>query len=90
MTLEEKLDLVVSDLKSYDPKKIILFGSAVRSDTDRYSDLDIVIIKSTKKRFLERLIEASKFIRDDLYPIDVFVYTPEEFELMQEEGNSFI
>lgn len=90
MTLKESSDLIISDLKGYSPEKIILFGSAVRGDSDQYSDLDIVIIKHTKKRFLERLIEASKFIRDELYPIDVFVYTPEEFKLMQEEGNSFI
>ncbi len=90
MTLEEKLNLIVNDLKCYCPEKIILFGSAVRGDTDRHSDLDIVVIKNTKKRFLERLIEVSKFIRDDLFPVDVFVYTPEEFKLMQEEENSFI
>lgn len=90
MTLEEKLNLMVNDLKSYGPEKIILFGSAVRGDTDRHSDLDIVVIKDTKERFLERLIEVSKFIRDDLFPIDVFVYTPEEFKLMQEEENPFI
>jgi len=29
-------------------------------------------------------------MRDDVFPIDVFVYTQEEFRLMQEEGNSFI
>lgn len=90
MTLEEKLNLVVNDLKSYAPEKIILFGSAIRGDMDRYSDLDIVVIKETKKRFLERLIEASKFIRKELFPIDIFVYTPEELKIMQEERNPFI
>lgn len=88
--MEEKLNLIVNDLKSYGPEKIILFGSAVRGDTNGYSDLDIVVIKNTKKRFLERLIEVSKFIRDDLFPIDVFVYTAKEFKVMQEEQNSFI
>jgi len=90
MTLEEKLNLVVNDLKSYDPEKIIIFGSVARCDTDQYSDFDLVVIKKTKRRFLERLIEANRFIRKELFPIDIFVYTPEEFKLMQQEENSFI
>ena len=69
MTLEEKLNLIVNDLKCYCPEKIILFGSAVRGDTDRHSDLDIVVIKNTKKRFLERLIEVSK-----LYGMTYFLW----------------
>lgn len=90
MTLKEKLNSVITDLRRYNPEKIILFGSAARNDTDQYSDLDMVIVKKTKKRFLERLVEVSKLIRKELFPLDIFVYTPEEFKSMQEEENPFI
>jgi HEPN domain-containing protein/predicted nucleotidyltransferase len=73
----------------YGPEKIILFGSAARGDTDEYSGLDLIVIKKTDKRFVERLVEAGSFIPTDL-SVDVFVYTPEEFQSMIEEGNPFI
>jgi len=57
---------------------------------DEYSDLDFVVIKKTAKRFLERLIEVAKLIDNDLGKVDVFVYTPEEFKGMREDGNPFI
>ena len=64
---------VVSDLVSYDPE----------------SDIDLVIIKRTSKRFVHRLVEAGSCIRADV-SVDLFVYTPEELETMIEEGNPLI
>ena len=89
-TLPEKvsLDEIVRILvDQYGPiEKIILFGSYARGDTDEYSDLDLILIKRTSKRFVERLVEVP------LLPVhaDVFVYTPEEFEEMRENENPFI
>ena len=46
-------------LDQYGPiEKIILFGSAARGDDDEYSDLDLILIKETSKRFVERLVEV--------------------------------
>lgn len=83
------LDSVVSGLMPYDPEKIIVFGSYARGDADEFSDLDLVIIKRTNERFVRRAIEADAYIE---WPtsVDVFVYTPEEFQLMQEQDNPFI
>jgi len=74
-------------LEQYGPiEKIILFGSHARGDADEYSDLDLILVKKTAKRFVERLVEVP------LLPVhaDVFVYTPEEFEQMKEDENPFI
>lgn len=74
-------------LDQYGPiEKIILFGSAARGDADEYSDFDLILIKESNKRFVERLVEVP------LLPVhaDVFVYTPEEFERMRENENPFI
>ena len=74
-------------LDQYGPlEKIILFGSYARGDTDEYSDLDLIVVKNTTQRFVERLVSVP------LLPVhaDVFVYTPEEFEQMKENENPFL
>ncbi len=85
-----KLNLLVKSLKNYNPEKIILFGSAARKETDEYSDLDLVIIKKTDKQFLQRLVEVVDFVPLHSPPVDLLVYTPEEFERMKEDDNPFI
>ncbi len=80
---------VVNQLMAYDPERIILFGSAARGDADTQSDIDLVIVKQTSKRFVQRLVEAASFIRENV-SVDLFVYTPEELEAMAEEGNPLI
>jgi len=44
-------------------KEVIIFGSYARDEVDEYSDLDFVVIKKTKRQFMERLIEVAKLIR---------------------------
>ncbi len=88
--LAKRIKWLVEDLQVYQPEKIILFGSAVRGDSDEYSDLDVVVIKKTSQRFIKRLVEVAGLLRDQVHPADVFVYTPQEFKRMQEEENSFI
>lgn len=85
----ERVKDIVEALKAYDPEKVILFGSSARGDADRYSDIDLVVIKRTDKRFVERLVEAARYL-DLPVSVDLFVYTPEEFEVMVENANPFI
>ncbi len=89
-SLQEKIQWLVEDLKAYRPAKVILFGSAARGEADAYSDLDVVIIKQTQSPFVQRAIEAAKYLRPEVSPIDLFVYTPEEFHRMVEAESSFI
>jgi len=65
-------------------QKAFLFGSLARGEGSRRSDIDLVIIQKTKKRFLSRY--------DDILPeitravpgrdIDLLIYTPEEAEAL--------
>ena len=86
----ERIDKVVGCLKKYNPEKVILFGSWARGEQDEYSDLDFVVIKKTGERFMARLLEVARLLDSDLGKVDVFVYTPEEFENMKEAGNPFV
>ena len=67
-------------------EKILLFGSVARGEADEASDLDLIIVKRTSQRFLERILAVPLLPG----PADVFVYTPEELEQMREHENPFI
>ena len=43
-----------------------------------------------KKPFIERLGEVIMYVRKELYPVDILVYTPDEFEEMKKNSNPFI
>jgi uncharacterized protein len=86
----DKIRKILECLKRYEPEKVIIFGSSARGDADEQSDVDVVIIKQTDKRFLDRLLEVAKLLDNDLGKVDVFVYTREEFEDMQRRENPFI
>jgi predicted nucleotidyltransferase len=63
--------------------KAIVFGSYARGTQDRRSDLDLILVVRTEKRFFERydeiegLYECLKGI-----PADILIYTPEELDRM--------
>ena len=62
-------------------KKVILFGSVARGTQTRKSDLDLVIILETGKRFFDRYDDFEEI--NDLMAgrhIDMLIYSPEEFE----------
>lgn len=84
----ERIEQIVSSLRGYDPERIILFGSHARWEADEYSDIDLVVIKETEERFLDRLKRVYDIVQPD-FALDVLVYTPREFAHMLEEGNHF-
>jgi predicted nucleotidyltransferase len=84
------LDWLVSRLSPLFRRKGVLravvFGSLATGGSTRRSDLDLIVVLSTKKRFLDRyddlLSEITLAIpgRD----VDLLIYTPEELERMAE------
>ena len=84
-----KIDRVVNSLMDYGPQKIILFGSVARGDADEYSDIDLIIVKETETRFIQRQVDATNLVPSGI-SVDIFVYTPEEFQNMIDEDSPFI
>jgi len=75
---------IISTFLRFNPSKIILFGSSALGTGEAWSDIDLIVIYNTSKRFLDRL--------EELYlswpfpqAVDILPYTPEEFEEMLEE-----
>ena len=86
--VDAKVRQVVEELRPYQPLRVMLFGSAARGDADAFSDLDFVVIKQTEQPFLDRLKEAALLVHVP-GPIDLFVYTPEEWQRMQAVESPF-
>ncbi len=79
---------IVSTFKTFNPEKIILFGSRARKEWDEESDFDLIVVYETAKTFLDRLREL--YLSWNIPKgVDILAYTPEEFERMLRE-NSFV
>jgi len=63
-----------------------LFGSFAREEADRFSDIDIIIVYRTPKRFLDRLEELYRHWNIDR-AVDILAYTPEEYEVLLKESD---
>lgn len=88
--LEEELKRIVGLLiKGYSPDKIILFGSLATDNIHKWSDIDLLIIKETDKRFLDRLHEVHLMSRPRV-GINFIVYTPNELRKMLDENRYFL
>ena len=75
-------DLVQKIVANYAPQKVILFGSYAYGEPDEDSDIDLLIIKDTDKRPIERWMEVKQLLRDRNRRISVspLVYTRQEVE----------
>lgn len=81
--LNKELKRITRVLKTkYHPEKIILYGSFALGRVHEWSDLDIVVVKKTKKRFYDRIYDVSR-LTDPNVAVDFLVYTPDEFEDMR-------
>lgn len=67
-------------IKEYKPEKIILFGSFAVGKSHKDSDVDLFIIKKSRKPKVERLAKVEKILSKRTLPVDILVYTPKEVE----------
>lgn len=77
--------IVSKIVKEFNPEKVILFGSYARGDYGIISDLDILIIMYSKKKFVDRIADMYKRIKPNI-AVDFLVYTPVEIERMKKRG----
>lgn len=67
--------------KKINVNRAILFGSFARRTETRTSDLDIIIVQRTNKRYLDRYNDFSEIYNIIKgFAIDLLIYTPEELE----------
>lgn len=82
MTINEYVDFVLKKIVSfYNPEMVYLFGSQARNEANKNSDIDFLIIKEFEQPKRLRALEFRKELRgQNYYPVDLVVYTPQEFE----------
>ncbi len=91
--VETVLSEIVERLKGeYKPLRIILFGSYAYGTPGEDSDIDLFILKNTRKRKVDRFVEVKRIIYDPnrKIPVSPLVYTPEELEERLRIGDDFI
>lgn len=75
-------------VKKYKPEKIILFGSFAWGKPTKDSDVDLLIVKKTRKKWIERQIEVGEIIDGEI-AADTLIQTPREFKRRLALGDFF-
>lgn len=97
MVTDKRIRKVILDIaerikKNYNPDKIILFGSYAYGKPTRDSDIDMLIVKETKKRSMDRWFTLKKLCQDPNrgIPFSPLVFTPKELDYRLSLGDQFI
>jgi len=91
----EVLNNIVDDIvRRVNPTKVILFGSTARGETNKDSDLDLLIIEKEKFNKDRSRRKELKSIRQLLMkykiPKDILLYDEEEVEYWKDSSNHII
>lgn len=90
---KEELDKIVNQVVvTYQPEKIILFGSYAYGKPKADSDLDLLIIKKTTERFIDRWTRVRKIVSNPKrsIPFEPLILTPDEIEERLAREDQFI
>ncbi len=77
-------------VEKYKPEKIILYGSFVYGKPHEDSDVDLFVIKKSKKPRTKRHLELDRMLLDRKMALDILVYTPQEIKKRLSLGDFFI
>ena len=79
-------------VSGYAPRKVILFGSYAYGDPMPDSDIDLLIIKETPERFIDRWVTVRRILSDPkrMVPLETLVLTPQEVSRRLAIGDQFL
>lgn len=80
-TLARLMEVLAADPAVH---QVILFGSYARGRADLRTDLDLVVVQSSEQDFLTRMAELHRRIGPLPVDVDILVYTPQEWEGVQD------
>lgn len=78
-----------SIVQGYTPSQIWIFGSYARGDYHLESDLDLIIIKDTDKKFPDRIEEVLQYCPGGI-AVEPMVYTAQEKAILLNDRNVFL
>jgi predicted nucleotidyltransferase len=91
--IQDMLQKLVQKLVAeYGPEKVILFGSYAYGVPDRDSDIDLLIIKETGDRFIDRWTTVQRILTDRhrTVGLETLVMTPQEVQKRLAMGDQFV
>jgi predicted nucleotidyltransferase len=85
-------DILQKLLTSYAPQKVILFGSYAYGTPQPGSDIDLLIIKETPERFIDRWVTVRRILSDPkrTVSLETIVLTPQEVAKRLAVGDQFL
>ena len=91
MKAEKEIKKITEQIvRKYKPEKVILYGSFVHGKPHKDSDVDLLVIKKTKKARTKRHLEIDRMLLDRTMPLDILVYTSDEIKKRLFLGDFFI
>ncbi len=91
--INQLTDQIVDKLRAhYQPEKIILFGSFAEGSPQSDSDIDLLIIKETDERFIDRWSTVRRILSDSSRKValETLVLTPKEISERLARGDQFL
>lgn len=87
ITKDKKIDNMIKNMlklliDQYAPIKVVLFGSYAFGNPNEDSDIDLLIVKETNERFIDRWCTVGNILAGShpSIPVDTLVLTPREIE----------
>lgn len=90
--INQQLEKITQKIvKEFKPEKIILFGSYAWGKPNSDSDVDLFVVKESKKQLLDRERELRTLLFGNNFPpMDIIVYTPKEVKKRMISKDFFI
>jgi predicted nucleotidyltransferase len=83
-------EIVSKIVNTFHPRRVILFGSQARNESDSGSDIDLFIEMESDKSPPERAIEIKRLFGIRTWPLDIVVYTPQEVNKVRNKVGSLL
>ena len=85
-------DILRKLVAEYAPQRVILFGSYAYGNPRSDSDVDLLIIKETSDRFIDRWVTVRRILSDAKrsLPLDTLILTPQEVAHRLAIGDQFV
>jgi predicted nucleotidyltransferase len=85
-------DILEKLVAEYAPQRVILFGSYAYGNPRSDSDIDLLIIKETADRFIDRWVTVRRILSDAKrsLPLDTLILTPQEVAHRLAIGDQFV
>ena len=88
--LETFLGALQPLLREHHARAAYLIGSRARGTADEHSDIDVIIVAESERPEVERFKDYLPAIVASPVGVDMWVYTPEEFERLKNEERPFL